>query len=75
MRKSFKTGIIQRVTPVKQRPMSKRKELKCSECGGAALNVFAHPDRIMIDCNDCGTLWQILWDKHSRVKKASANKV
>jgi hypothetical protein len=68
MRRVFKTGTIRKLTPVTQRPLSKRTELKCSECGGMALNVFAYPKRIVIDCNDCGTLWQILWDRRPRQK-------
>ncbi len=62
MKKQLKTGTIRELTPQTKRPTRRRKELKCSKCREGALNVFSYPDRIIIDCNDCGTLWQILWD-------------
>lgn len=70
MKKQFKTGLIWKLSPKTRKSTRKRKELKCSKCGDGHLNVFSYPDRIIIDCNDCGTLWQILWDRSPRLKHA-----
>lgn len=62
----FRTGTIRKLPPVTQQPMQARKELRCSECGAETLDVFQYPDRTIIDCGSCGSLWQILWDEQPR---------